>query len=310
VIVALVIASPSFNAGTDEGGSSNADKSAPAAGHAIPEAKSGTSSDSGGAGSGSSTAATPRKAPAPTALATPGAPVPDSAAAPRDVIASASLTLSTTPDKVASVTDRVIRVIDGLGGFVQSSETSQSGNSANATLVVKIPSGKLDAGLAQLSKLANVKARTQQTEDVTDQKSALEARVRDARADRDGLRARLAKATTDKDRSHLRALLDRASRRVTRAERAVASLGAEVSYATVDLEVQGDRKPGAVPAPAGDKWGPGDALRDAGRVLEVIAGVALIALAILVPVAILVALGAAAGRVITRRRRERALEMA
>jgi hypothetical protein len=310
-IVALVIAAPSFNTGSDDsanystGGGAAAPAATPAAG------SDSSSSGSSGASSGAEKDAAPvprSKVPAPTALSAPTtAPGPS---APRDVIASASLTLSTTPDQVAAVTDRVIRVIDGLGGFVQSSETSQSGNSASATMVVKIPSGKLDAGLAQLSKLANVKARTQQTQDVTDQKAALEASVRDARADRNGLRARLAKATTDKDRAHLRALLDRASRRVTRAERRVASIGQEVSYATVQLDVEGDRKPGAVPVKPGGKWGPGDALKDAGRVLEVIAGVALIALAILVPVAILVALGAAASRVITRRRRERALEMA
>ena len=46
---------------------------------------------------------------------------------------------------------------------------------------------------------------------------ALESLVRDARADREGLRTRLAKATTDKERSRLRGLLDRASRRVTSA---------------------------------------------------------------------------------------------
>jgi len=312
LIVALVIAAPSFNSGdeaTDSGASgSSSDKTASAMATPAAEDEKAESNSSGGASSSRPRAAKP-KVPAPSAFSSPSATIAPETT-PRDVIASASLTLSTTPDKVATVTDRVIRVIDGLGGFVQSSETSQSGNSASATMVVKIPSGKLETGLAQLSKLANVKARTQQSEDVTDQKSALEAAVRDARADRNGLRARLAKATTDKERSRLRALLDRSSRRVTRAERRVASLGQEVSYATVDLQIQGDRKPGAVPVKPGDKWGPGDALKDAGRVLEVIAGVVLIGLAILVPVAILVALGAAAGRVITRRRRERALEMA
>ena len=71
------------------------------------------------------------------------------------------------------------------------------------------------------------------------------ATVRDARADRDGLRARLGKAATDKERASLRARLDRASRRVTRAERAVAALGQEVSFATVELSVQGTRSSGA-----------------------------------------------------------------
>ncbi|MCA1481649.1 DUF4349 domain-containing protein, partial [Bradyrhizobium sp. NBAIM08] len=133
-------------------------------------------------------------------------------------------------------------------------------------LTVKIPSDKLDTGIAQLSKLAHVKARSQQAQDVTDQRDALEASVRDARADRNGLRTRLSKATTDKERSRLRAQLDRASRRVTQRQRQVNELGAAVSFATVDLSIDGDRRGAAAP-PEG-RWTPGDAAGDALRVLE------------------------------------------
>jgi hypothetical protein len=225
------------------------------------------------------------------------------------VLHNAAITLSTRPDEVDSVVDRAIRLVDSLGGYVETSEVSSSGSRASASLTVKIPSARLDSGLAQLSKLAHVKSRSQQAQDVTDQRASLEAAVRDARADRDGLRARLAKAATDKERSSLRARLDRASRRVTRAQRQVAALGHAVSFATVELSVEGDRRPGAAAAP-GDRWTPGDALGDAGRVLEVIAGVLVIGLAILFPVAIVAALAAFGSRVVTRRRRERALEAA
>jgi hypothetical protein len=233
-----------------------------------------------------------------------------SAAAPtrrRAVIASANLTLTTASDDVESVTDRAIRLTDTLGGFVQTSSTSREGAHATATLSLKLPSDKLDAGIAQLSKLAHVRSRSQEAEDVTDQRSVLEGAVRDARADREGLRVRLAKATTDKERSRLRALLDRASRRVTQRERDVAQLGQQTSFSTVDLRIVGTRKAAAAPAPAG-RWTPGDAAKDAGRVLEVIAGVLVIAFAILVPLGILAGLAVFANRGLTRRRRERALE--
>ena len=153
---------------------------------------------------------------------------PDSAAgaapqaADRAVIANASLTLTTSADDVEAVTDRAIRLTDKLGGYVQSSTTSREGSRATATLTLKLPSDKLDEGIAQISKLAHVQSRSQHTEDVTDQRATLEAAVRDARADRAGLRVRLSKATTDKERSRLRAQLDRASRRVTQRERQVA----------------------------------------------------------------------------------------
>ncbi|MBE2317235.1 DUF4349 domain-containing protein [Solirubrobacter sp. CPCC 204708] len=232
--------------------------------------------------------------------------------APQDraVKTNASLTLSTTPDRVPALADRVIATVDSLGGFVQSSQVEQpSERTASATLALRIPSARLDDGLARISKLAHVKARSQQTEDLTDMREVLESRVRDARADREGLRNRLAKATTDKDRQRLRAALDRASRRVTQAQREVNELGAEVSYATVDLSIEGERRRGAAAAP-GDRWTPGDAIGDAVRVLEVIAGVALIALAIILPIAAIALLAVFAGRIFTRRRRERALEVA
>ena len=91
------------------------------------------------------------------------------------------------------VIDRAIRVVDGLGGFVETSEVNRERLPASATLTLRIPSGKLDSGLAQLSEarprqgaLAAVPGRHRHAR-------ALEAPVRDARADRDGLRTRLAR---------------------------------------------------------------------------------------------------------------------
>ena len=246
---------------------------------------------------------------APAAEAT-VAPDPLMPAEKRAVKASASLTLSTTPDRVQGITNRAITIVDQLDGYVQSSQIDQPSSSrAIANLSLRIPSAKLDDGLGRISKLANVQSRTQQTEDLTDQREALEASIRDARADREGLRSRLEKATTDKERSRLRGLLARATRRVTMRTRALNELGREVSYATVDLEIRGTKRSGAAaPADSNDRWTPGDALGDAVRVLEVVAGVLMIVLAILAPIAAIGVLAWIAVRITTRRRRERALE--
>ena len=84
---------------------------------------------------------------------------------------------------------------------------------------------------------------------MTDQREALEASVRDARADRDGLRTRLAKATTDKERSRLRApARPRDPPRDRSASAASASSARPSSYATVELSVQGDKRSGAAVA--------------------------------------------------------------
>jgi hypothetical protein len=54
-------------------------------------------------------------------------------------------------------------------------------------------------------------------------------------------------------------------------------------------------------------WTPGDAVDDAGRILEVAAGVLLVAAALLAPLALLAAIGVAGARSTRRRRREAAL---
>jgi hypothetical protein len=232
--------------------------------------------------------------------------VPPVVSRQRDIIRSVSLTLSTAPADVEVVSDRAIRVADTLGGYVQESSVTAR---QSAELTLRIPQDKLQQALTRLSRLAHVSSRTQQAQDVTDQRAALEAAVRDARAYRDSLRRRLARATTDREASSLRGRLQRAEQSLRGRERDVARLSAEASLATIDVRVRGDRRGGAA-APAGDRWTPGDALHDAGRVLEVVAGIALIGLALALPIALLAAAAALASRLLTRRRRERALELA
>ena len=298
LILFVVVIGSSVEMGGDDGetagGSSGASSSV-----AVPEMQSApqpspnAAEDSAGATGGS--LESQRRA------ATPGAD--------RAVLKNASITLSAQPNEVEGVADRAIRIVDALGGYVETSEVTRGSSSASAALTLKLPTADLDKGLAQISKLAHVSSRSQQAQDVTDQREQLESLVRDARADREGLRTRLAKATTDKERSRLRGLLDRATRRVTARTRDLNQLGAEVSYATVDLSIEGDRRSGAIADPD-DRWTPGDALGDAGRVLEVIAGVLMIALAVLFPIAVIGLIALLIGRRLTRHRRLRALEMA
>ena len=69
--------------------------------------------------------------------------------------------------------------------------------------------------------------------------------MRDARADRAGLRVRLAKATTDKERSRCARSSTGPPAASPSASATVAELGQEVSYATVDLSIEGRKRSGA-----------------------------------------------------------------
>jgi Domain of unknown function (DUF4349) len=270
---------------TNASGGSAASQAAPRAG--------------GTAGAGAASAApAPRPAPGLSEAGTGG----------RAVRQDAQLTLTTPVDDLDAVSDGAIRVTDRLGGYVQSSNVNTAVGSASAALELKIPAGQLSDALAQLSRLAHVKARSQAAEDLTDQRSALRAAVADARAERAGLRRRLAAAETDKERASLRAALQRAEHLIVVRQRRVAALNREVAYATVDLAITGTHRHGA--AATGGGWTPRDALHDAARVLEVSLGVALVVLAACVPLGLLGGAAALAARLVVRRRREHALDLA
>src|SRR3954468_17057851 len=263
------------------------------------------------AGSVASSSGSAKSAPEAAAPLTGGAPAAGSADMPlpqsaRKQVQSVAITLSTGPADVEDVSDRVIRIADTLGGYIQRSSITAR---QSAELTVRVPSDKLEPALAQLSRIAHVSSRTQDTEDVTDQAAQLNAAVRDARANRDSLRTRLAHATTDSQAASLRARLARAEQRVGAGEGQGVQRRREKARVTLAVRVRGDRHGGAA-APAAGRWTPGDALHDAGRVLEVVAGVALIAAAVALPLAVLAAIAAVLSRLLTRRRRERALEMA
>ncbi len=124
--------------------------------------------------------------------------------------------LATTPDRVQGLTNRTITIVDQLNGYVQSSEI----DSAQPEPGDQQPVAADPVGEARRRPRPHLQARQRPVahaadEDLTDQREALEASVRDARADREGLRNRLEKATTGQGRARLRALLDRATRRVT-----------------------------------------------------------------------------------------------
>ena len=78
------------------------------------------------------------------------------------------------------------------------------------------------------------------------------------------------------------------------------------NFATVGVDLTGVARKQAA-APGHGSWTPGDAAHDAVRVLEVSAGVALIALAVLVPLGLVGAAGGFAAVAVRRRRREAAL---
>jgi hypothetical protein len=200
----------------------------------------------------------------------------------------------------------VIRTVDRFGGIVQSSSSSSGdGSDGEATFDLRIPTGTLDKALAALSKLAHVAERSQNLQDITGSFTSAQDRLADARAERRGLLRALGRATAPLQIESLRSRLRLVRGTIARRDGELQSLRRRADLSTVELTIRGTGK--ADEGAAGGHWTPGDAAADAVRVLEVIAGVGVIVLAIAAPFTLLgmaIVLGVRVGR---RRRREGAL---
>jgi hypothetical protein len=289
-VVAVVLAA---GTGSDDsasrggGGEAVVNQSGRIAPEASDSAKSSSGSSAGGSSGGGST------------LAAPSAP-----ARQRRVERSTRLELTTTDVQKAG--DGVVRATQAAGGFVQSSQIATGDGRSTASFVLRVPTSRLDDALARLSRLGHVKSLQQSADDITGAYDGASARLAEARAERRGLLRALAKANSAQEITSLRARIADNRRELQRYQREFSALRNRANYATVGVDVTGTKRKQAA-APSGGSWTPGDAAHDAVRVLEVSAGVALIALAVLIPLGIVGAAGGFAALALRRRRREAAL---
>jgi Domain of unknown function (DUF4349) len=280
-----------------------------------PAAGAGGAGANGGGGAGGAGATAPGSAPQPALAPSPPAvtPVPPTGAASpapgRRVERSVRLALRTGTDRFEAVTDGVVRTTQDAGGFVAGSQVRRTGTRGTATFVLRIPAARLGAALAGLSRLAHVRSIEQASEDLTGAHDATAARLQDARTRRRALVAALATASGERA-AGLRSRLTAARARERGLERALRALRSRTAYATVDVTVTAVRRPAAASTSSGARFTPAAAWRDARRGLEIAAGVAIIGLALGLPLALAGALAAGAVGVVRRRRREGALDAA
>ena len=282
------------------GGGSNDSAGSGAGGRAAaPQAAQQESSDAAKSSSGASAGTSSSSGSAPDLAA----PAPAAPARQRRVERSTRLELTTTDVQAAG--DGVVRATQAAGGFVQSSQIATGDGHSTASFVLRVPSSRLDDALARLSRLGHVKSLQQSADDITNVYDGASTRLAEARAARRGLLRALSKATSAQEIASLRARIADNRRELQRYQREFDAVRNRASYATVGVEVTGvARKHASAP---GGAWTPGDAAHDAVRVLEVSAGVALIALAVLVPVGLVGAVGGFAAVSMRRRWREAAL---
>jgi hypothetical protein len=246
---------------------------------------------------------------------TPGATAAASPQPPgngRKVVQSAELALTAPATRLDDVAQETFDVIGRENGIVRrSSVTATGGTDGYAQFLLSVPSASLSDTMNSLSRLhfAHVASRTDTSQDVNQAYVSLTSRLGDSRALRAALLKQLSGVTTQQQIDALNARIHDVEAVIASDEAKLRSLNRQINYSQISLTISA----GALPvghSSGGSAFTLGKALHDAGRVLTVAAGVALIALAALVPLGLIGALvwwGAAAAR---RRRREHALDLA
>jgi Domain of unknown function (DUF4349) len=325
LVVAIVVV-----AGGGGGGSSASSSSASSS-----AASSAASSPAVSGAAASSTATAPTRAPAPLAAATSHTSASSAAKAAassvatappqtsesvttpivqppttgRKVVQSAQLNLTAAPTRIDAVAQEVYNVVGQVNGIVNSSTVTQGGPSGYANFQLSVPSASLAQTMSRLSQLtyAQVTSRTDNTQDITDQYNAAASALADARALRTSLLNQLANATTTEQVDSLTTQIHDAEASISSDQATLARLNRQVNFSQINVQVNAGTPPVPV-SHGGGGFGIARAAHDAGRVLTVVAGGALILLAALTPVGLVVALLWWAGAAVRRRRREQALD--
>ena len=239
------------------------------------------------------------------AQAVPAGPpaAPGSAAAPgRLQQLSASLTLGTTLTNVQATSDSVARLAARDGGFVASSHVQVGQAAGEANLTLSLPSARLSGALAELGRIAPVRAESQALQDITNAYDAAHRQLADAAGERRALLRALSRAASQGQIDSLRERLAQNRAAIARDQAHVHAVARRASNAEVEVTVLG----GAQTESGGLTIHRG--LHDAGRVLTVALAVLVIAIAVLAPLTLLGIALALAARSLARYRRERVLD--
>jgi type IV secretory pathway VirB2 component (pilin) len=206
------------------------------------------------------------------------------AAAPdRDVARTARLTLAADGGKIETISDRVNAMTDRFGGYVATSRVSAGeGNKGRASFVLMLPAAQYNDALAALSKLAHVRSRSQSSEDITADFKATERALKNNQDRVAALEAKLAAADTAAERVAIRHNLERARFALRQSARRARVNRQRVNYVPLELTIVADK--------SADTAGDGTITKAIDRAEKILTGavaVLIVALAVLVPLALI-----------------------
>ena len=187
---------------------------------------------------------------------------------------------------------------------MRSSTREGAAGEAGATFELLIPSAKLGDAMAAFSEIDHVRSRHEATADITVPTVSATELLQESRARIDSLLAQLAETETESEREAVEAELRHERRHASRLAAQLTHLHRRADFSRVSLRIETSS---AGESSSGGAWGIDDALHDAGHILTIPAGVALIALAVLGPIALIALLAWLTHRTWVRRERRRVL---
>jgi hypothetical protein len=235
-----------------------------------------------------------------------GAPAPtDAAPAARQVERTSTLDVGVAPGSIQAAAQRVFSLASAFGGYVRQSNVSAgSVGQGGASFDVRLPSSKLSAAIAALSRLGHVRSETDTTNDVTDQLSSLGRSIGGLQAERASLLRQLAAASEAQREASLKARLHAVEARISELQGQLGALRSRVAYTSLALSLTPEAAAGAA---SGDLT-PGAAAHDAARILDAALAVLVIAAAAVLPLGSLIVAAWLVTALMRRRLREQALD--
>lgn len=223
----------------------------------------------------------------------------------RDVEYAAEMVLGAKPEDVGDAAGKVFDAVHQYGGIVlDSSVRGGSASDAGAEFELLIPSAKLGDALAAFSGIAEVRSRHETSNDITAPTVTTTELLQDSHARVESLLNQLAETETEAEQEAVEAKLRAERRHAAVLKSSLTNLRRRANFSHVALRIES----GAADSSSGaGGWDVGDAFHDAGQILAAAAGVAIVGLAILGPIALIALLVWLGNRAWLRQRRERAL---
>lgn len=233
-------------------------------------------------------------------------------------IQSAQISLTAPNNHVDQVASEVFQVVGDEHGTVQSSHVTAATRGSGggyASFSLSVPTSNLQATMTDLSRLhfASVQSRTDSSQNVSHQYNSDQRQLADAKALRTSLLKQLASAVTTQQIDSIKAQLKLAEQQIASWQSTLGSLEHRIGYSNISVQINQNGLPFypvAKHRKASTGFTLGRAGHDALHVLVVSAGVALIALAVMIPVGLVAALLMWLWVWLRQRRREHALDSA